>query len=121
VEEATTLLHDNKIGCLPVIEDGNLVGIITENDVMKILIEVMGMKEKGSRLEIQLDDKPGALADVTRIIKEHNVNIISVVTDISDEPGKRLVIFKLKTFYFEPIKKALETAGFLVQYAKIEK
>jgi acetoin utilization protein AcuB len=121
VEEAAILLHDNKIGCLPVVEDGNLVGIITENDVMEILIDVMGMKEKGSRLEVQVDDKPGALADITRIIKESNVNITSVVTDIADEPGKRVVVFKLKTFYFEPIKKALEAAGFPVLYAKIEK
>ncbi|HYB21510.1 MAG TPA: CBS and ACT domain-containing protein [Thermodesulfobacteriota bacterium] len=121
IEEATTLLHDNKIGCLPVVEDGNLVGMITENDVMEILIEVMGMKEKGSRLEVVVDDKPGALADITRIIKEHNVNITSVVTDISDEPGKRVIVFKLKTFYFEPIKKALEGAGFPVLYARIEK
>lgn len=121
VEEATTLLHDNKIGCLPVVEDGNLVGMLTENDVMEILIEVMGMKEKGSRLEVLLEDKPGALADVARIIKEHNVNIVSVVTDAADEEGKRVVIFKLKTFYFEPIKKALEAAGYPVLYAKIEK
>jgi acetoin utilization protein AcuB len=121
IEEAAILLHDNKIGCLPVVEDGNLVGILTENDVMEILIEVLGMKEKGSRLEVVVDDKPGALADITRIIKESNVNITSVVTDIADEPGKRVVVFKLKTFYFEPIKKALEGAGFPVLYAKIEK
>lgn len=121
VEEAATIIHDNKIGCLPVIEDGNLVGIITENDVMEIFIQVMGIKEKGSRIEVLLEDKPGALAEVTRIIKEHNVNIISVVTDNADEVGKRIVIFKLKTFYFEPIKKALEAAGFAVPYAKIEK
>ena len=121
VEEATTLLYDNKIGCLPVVEDGNLVGMLTENDVMEILIEVMGMKEKGTRLEVVVEDKPGALADVTRIIKEHNVNIISVVTDVADELGKRVVVFKLKTFYFEPIKKALEAGGFPVQYARIEK
>ena len=121
VEEAATLLHDNKIGCLPVVENGALVGMLTESDVMEILIEVMGMKEKGSRMEILVDDKPGALADLTRIIKEHNVNIISVVTDVADELGKRVVVFKLKTFYFEPIKKALEAGGFPVQYARIEK
>jgi acetoin utilization protein AcuB len=121
IEEAAILLHDNKIGCLPVVEDGNLAGIITENDIMEILIDVMGMKEKGSRLEVQVDDKPGALADITRIIKESNVNITSVVTDIANEPGKRVVVFKLKTFYFEPIKKALEAGGFPVLYAKIEK
>ena len=98
-----------------------MVGIITENDVMEILIEVMGMKEKGSRLEILVEDKPGALSELTRIIKDHNVNIISIVTDTAEEVGKRTVVFKLKTFYFEPIKKALEAAGFPVQYAKIEK
>jgi hypothetical protein len=49
------------------------------------------------------------------------VNITSVVTDTADEAGKRLVVFKLKTFYFEPIKKALEAGGFPVLYAKIEK
>jgi acetoin utilization protein AcuB len=103
------------------VENGELIGMITENDVMQILIDVMGMKEKGSRLEVQLEDKPGALADVTRIIKEHNVNIISVVTDISEEVGNRVVVLKLKTFYFEPIKKALEAAGFKINYAKIEK
>ncbi len=121
LEEATTLLNDNRIGCLPVVEDGNLVGILTENDVMATLIEVMGMKEKGSRLEVLVEDKPGALAEVTRIIKEHNVNIVSIVTDYADEVGKRVVVLKLKTFYFEPIKKGLEAAGFQVLYAKIEK
>jgi acetoin utilization protein AcuB len=121
IEEATTLLHDNKIGCLPVVEDGNLVGIITEDDVMEILIDVMGMKEKGSRMEIMVDDKPGALADLTRIIKENNVNIVSLLTDRAEEPGKRLVVFKLKTFYFTPIQKAMEAAGFNVRYASIEK
>ena len=121
IEEATTLLHDNKIGCLPVVEDGNLVGIITGDDVMEILIDVMGMKEKGSRMEIMVDDKPGALADLTRIIKENNVNIVSLLTDSAEDPGKRLVVFKLKTFYFTPIQKAMEAAGFNVRYASIEK
>ncbi len=121
IEEATILMHDNKIGCLPVVEEGNLVGIITEDDIMEILIDVMGMKEKGSRLEILLEDKPGSLADVTKIIKEHNVNIVSVVTDTAEEVGKRVIVFKLKTFYFEPLKKALEAAGYTVPYARIEK
>lgn len=121
VEEATTLLHDNHIGCLPVLEDGNLVGMLTEYDVMEILINVMGMKEKGSRLEIRVEDRPGVLAEITRIIKEHNVNIISVVTDVADEPDKKMVILKLRTFYFEPIQRALEAAGFNVAYAQIEK
>jgi hypothetical protein len=49
------------------------------------------------------------------------VNIISLVTDRAEEPGKRLVVFKLKTFYFEPIQKAMEAAGFNVRYASIEK
>ncbi len=121
VEDAATIMHDKKIGCLPVLENGNLVGMLTENDVMQYVIEVMGMEEKGTRMEILVDDKPGPLADLTRIIKEHNVNIISLITDKAAEPEKRVVTFKLRTFYFEPIRKALEAAGFKVLYAKIEK
>ncbi len=121
MEDAATIMHDKKIGCLPVLENGNLVGIVTENDVMQFVIEVMGMEEKGTRMEILVDDKPGPLADLTRIIKEHNVNIISLITDKAAEPEKRVVTFKLRTFYFEPIRKALEAAGFKVLYAKLEK
>ena len=121
VEEAATVLHHNKIGCLPVVENGDLVGILTEEDVMEILIEVMGIKEKGSRLEIVVDDKAGPLAEITRIIKQQEVNIVSLITDKADEAGKRIITVKLRTFYFEPIKKDLESAGFNVQYARTEK
>lgn len=121
VEDAATIMHEKKIGCLPVLENGNLVGMLTENDVMQFVIEVMGMEEKGTRMEILVDDKPGPLAELTRIIKEHNVNIISLITDKGAEPEKRVVTFKLRTFYFEPIRQALEAAGFKVLYAKIEK
>ena len=103
------------------VEDGTLVGILTENDVMDMLIDVMGMKEKGAGSKSSWTTSRAPSADLTRIIKEHNVNITSVVTDTAEEPGKRLIVFKLKTFYFEPIKKAFEAAGFPVLYAKIEK
>ncbi len=93
VEEAATLMHYKKIGCLPVVENGKLIGILTEDDVMEVLIDVMGVKEKGSRMEILVEDKPGPLADVTRIIKEHGVNIVSLITDATEEKGKRVVTF----------------------------
>jgi acetoin utilization protein AcuB len=121
VEDAATILQEKKIGCLPVVENGNLVGMLTENDVMQFVIEVMGMEEKGTRMEVLLGDQPGPLADLTKIIKDHNVNIVSLITDKAEEAGKRIVTLKLKTFYFEPIRKSLEAAGFKVQYAKIEK
>jgi len=88
VEEAATLLHDNKIGCLPVMEDGTLVGMLTENDVMEILIDVMGMKEKGSRMEIMVDGKPGALADLTRIIHGQSaLGLVLLLQDGDRPPG----------------------------------
>ena len=89
VEEAATLLHDNKIGCLPVMEDGTLVGMLTENDVMEILIDVMGMKEKGSRMEIMVDGKPGALADLTRIIHGQSaLGLVLLLQDGNRPPGQ---------------------------------
>jgi len=112
VEDAAKILHDNKIGGLPVVENNELVGIITISDILEAFIEVMGLGEPSSRLELVLDDVPGALAEVTKIIKEFKVNIISAVTAPGPEKGKRLVIMRLNTIYPNPILEALWESGF---------
>jgi acetoin utilization protein AcuB len=103
---------EHKIGCLPVTEANRLVGIITETDILGVLVDVMGIREPSTRLEITLPDRPGALADVTRIIKTHEVNISSIVTMPHWEAGKRLAIIRLKTMNPQPILKDLTDAGF---------
>ncbi len=112
VEEAARLMIEHKIGCLPVTEADRLVGIITETDILGVLVDVMGIREPSTRFELTLPDRPGALAEVTRIIKTHEVNISSIVTMPHWEPGKRLAVIRIKTMNPQPILKDLAAAGF---------
>lgn len=112
IEEAARLMIEHKIGCLPVTEGDRLVGIITETDILGVLVDVMGIREPSARIELTLPDRPGALAAVTRIIKAHGVNISSVVTMPHWEAGKRLAIIRLKTMNPQPILKDLAAEGF---------
>ncbi len=112
VEEAARLMIEHKIGCLPVTEADRLVGIITETDILGVLVDVMGIREPSTRFELTLPDRPGALAEVTRIIKMHEVNISSIVTMPHWEPEKRLAVIRIKTMNPQPILKDLAAAGF---------
>jgi acetoin utilization protein AcuB len=112
IEEAAKLMIEHKIGCLPVTEADRLVGIITETDILGVLVDVMGIREPSARIELTLPDRPGALAEITRIIKAHEVNISSIVTMPHWEKEKRLAIIRLKTMNPQPILKDLAAAGF---------
>ena len=112
IEEAARLMIEHKIGCLPVTEADRLVGIITETDILGVLVDVMGIREPSARIEISLPDRAGALADVTRIIKTHGVNISSIVTMPHWEPGKRLAIIRLRTMNPKPLLKDLASEGY---------
>jgi acetoin utilization protein AcuB len=110
VEQAAAIMHENKIGCLPVVDDDHVVGIITESDIFRVFVQVMGVLIPSSRVQLRLDDRPGPLADVTRIIKEHEVNIVSLVTEPGDRPGKRTVVLRLQTVNPIPVIHALQAA-----------
>jgi len=110
VEQAAAIMHENKIGCLPVVEEERLAGIVTESDIFKVFVQVMGVLVPSSRVQLRLDDRPGPLAEVTRIIKEHQVNIVSLVTEPGDTPGKRTVVLRLQTVDPFPILHALQQA-----------
>ncbi len=112
IEEAARLMIEHKIGCLPVTEASRLVGIITETDILGVLVDVMGLSEPSTRIELVLPDRPGALADVAQIIKRHQVNISSILTMPHDTPGMRLAVIRLKTMNPKPLLKDLSAAGF---------
>ena len=117
IEDAAKILRDNKIGGLPVVEQGELVGIITVSDILKAFLDMMGIGEPSSRLELVLDDVPGVLAEVAQIIKRFKVNIISIVTTPWTEKGKRLVILRINTIYPNPIVEVLWESGFQVSFS----
>jgi len=114
IEEAVQLMHDHKIGCLPVLEGDKLYGIFTETDALDHLVDIFGLKEKGTRLSIALEDKPGAMLGILEIVKKYNINVISVVSPSFMVEGKRIVAIRIRTESYEDIVKDLEKTGYQV-------
>jgi acetoin utilization protein AcuB len=112
IEEAVQLMHDNKIGCLPVIEQGKLYGIFTETDALDHLVDIFGFKQKGTRLTLALEDKPGTMLGILEIFKKYNINIISIVTPSFMVEGKRIAAIRIKTEEYKDVVKDLENAGY---------
>jgi len=95
IEEAARIMADNKIGGLPVMRDGHVVGIITETDLFKIFLELMGARELGVRVTVLVPDKPGQLANLTQVIATLGGNIIAFGQFTGEDPSNRLVTFKV--------------------------
>jgi acetoin utilization protein AcuB len=111
IEEAAQLMHDHKIGCLPVVEKERLYGIFTETDALAFLVDIFGLKEKGTRMTIALEDRPGKVLHVLEIINKYNVNLISIVTPSFIVDGKRIVAIRVKTEDYKPIIQEIEKMG----------
>lgn len=95
VEEAARMMVDNRIGGLPVMEGGKLVGIITETDIFKILLELLGARVSGLRLTLGVHEGKGVLAKVTAAVTEHGGNIVSLVTYAGKTESERLITLKI--------------------------
>jgi len=112
IEEAVQLMHDHKIGCLPVLEGGKLYGLFTETDALDHLVDIFGFKQKGTRLTLALEDKPGTMLGILEIFKKHNVNIISIVTPSFMVEGKRIAAIRIRTEEYKDLITDLEKAGY---------
>ena len=95
LEEAARIMADNKIGSLPVMRDGKLIGIITESDLFRIFTEILGARDMGVRLSMLVPEQPGILADITRAIADMGGNIISLSTFLGEDPTNRLITVKV--------------------------
>ena len=112
IEEAVQLMHDNKIGCLPVVEGGKLYGIFTETDALDHLVDIFGFKQKGTRLTIALEDKPGSLLGILEVFKKHNLSVISIVTPSFLVEGKRITAIRIRTEEYKDVVTDLEKGGY---------
>jgi acetoin utilization protein AcuB len=95
LEEAARIMADNRIGGLPVMRGDELVGIITETDLFKIFLELLGARDHGVRLTLEVPDRRGLLADLTSAIAGIGGNIVSLGTFAGNEPGTALVTVKV--------------------------
>lgn len=105
IEDAARIMADNKIGGLPVMRDEELVGIITETDLFKILLELMGAREKGVRLTGYIRERPGELAKLTQAITNAGGNFLAIGTFAGDSPSNRMFTIKVEGVDEDKIKE----------------
>lgn len=108
IEEAARIMADKKIGGMPVVSAGKVVGIITETDLFKILLELMGARQKALRVTATLADKPGQLAKLTRAIAQNGGNFISFGMFSGPDANSKVVTFKVEGMQKNKIKEVLE-------------
>jgi len=108
LEEAALIMADNKIGGLPVMENGRLVGIITETDIFKVFLELLGAREKGLRLTLRIPERMGEMARITTAIAELGGNIMALGTFLGDDPTTAIVTVKVVDATEEELEAAME-------------
>jgi acetoin utilization protein AcuB len=114
VEEASRLMTKERISALPVVQDGRLVGIVTETDVVALFVRAMGAGEPSSRLDIVMGDGRSALAEIVHIIEATETAISSIVTLRSPE-GLREAVVRVATIDPRAAVRALQAAGYAVR------
>jgi acetoin utilization protein AcuB len=95
LEEAARIMVDNKVGGLPVLREGKLVGIITETDIFKTFMEMLGARNQGLRLTLLCPEQRGQLAALTGAAAELGGNIISLGTFWGKDAASAIVTMKV--------------------------
>ncbi|HIC89279.1 MAG TPA: CBS domain-containing protein [Anaerolineae bacterium] len=108
LEEAARILADNKIGSLPVMRDGQLVGIITETDISKVTLELLGAREPGIRLTALIPDTKGTLAKIAGAIADIGGNIVALGTSALVDSEHRLMMVKVADVTPEALADVLQ-------------
>jgi acetoin utilization protein AcuB len=97
IEEAAMVMLDHDIGSLPVVDDGKLVGIISDKDLFRVLIDITGVREGGARFALTLKDRPEVTKDVLDIVKKYGFGIEAVLTGYSGvKHGYKRVVVRTK-------------------------
>jgi acetoin utilization protein AcuB len=117
LEEAARVMADNRIGALPVLHDGKLVGIITETDIFKSFLELLGAREPGVRLTMRIPQGQGVLPLCTEAISKLGGRVVALTTWGGRDPGDMIVTAKVTGV---PKKKLTESIAELgVEYLDV--
>ncbi|MFJ7954349.1 acetoin utilization AcuB family protein [Lysinibacillus sp. NPDC096418] len=120
VEEVALTFYESKVGCLPIVSAGKLVGIVTTTDLLYTYIELTGATEPGSKIEIRVTDTPGVLFEITKIFTDHHANVQSVlVYPDSENTQNKILSVRVRTLNPLAMIEDLRKAGFDVLWPNL--
>lgn len=118
LEEAARIMADHKIGGLPVLDEGRLAGIITETDIFKVFLEMLGAREPGLRLTVEMPERKGEMARFTTAIARLGGNIMALGSMFADDPDRSQVTVKVDDVPVEQLIAAMDELGLKVLDAR---
>lgn len=111
IEDAAVLMRDHGIGALPVLDQGKLVGIITETDILDTFLDIIGFRSPGDRIVIETRDEVGVMGDLSSIIKDYDVNMTSLAV-YHLRNNKVQILIRLNGDRVKEVKAALLEKGY---------
>ncbi|HEX9136209.1 MAG TPA: CBS and ACT domain-containing protein [Nitrospirota bacterium] len=120
VEEAAMIMLDGNIGCLPVLDGSGLIGIISDRDIYRALVDITGVRHGGSRICLVIEDRPGSIREVGDIIRKNGYRLQSILTSYEGiKAGYREVVIRTAgSGNFKELKEELEAVYKNVQVRK---
>ncbi len=113
IERVARLMLEHKIGGIPVVDEKQmLVGIVTEEDALRVFVELMGILVSDKRIDVTMDTRPRAFERVCQIMQNHGASVVSVGLSPEKKKGKRTYYFRLSVRELEPVIAALNQEGF---------
>lgn len=116
IDHAARTIYDRRIGCLPVVDGEELVGIVTSTDMMRIMTEIIGAHGPGSWVEVEVEHQPGALAGVVDMVRDRHVNIASVFLTPASRANQRTIVLRLESTNPAGVVRGLEDAGYVTRH-----
>jgi acetoin utilization protein AcuB len=111
LEDAARILLDKRVGGLPIVKNGTLVGVITVTDILSAFITFLGLFTESTRLDIKVSGSPNPLPEITRIVRLHGGEIISLCHLPLEEGPEYSYSIRLKKTDVKPIIADLEEHG----------
>ncbi|GEL77178.1 acetoin utilization AcuB family protein [Tenuibacillus multivorans] len=120
IEEIASVFYEHEIACVPVTKDQQLIGIVTEKDLLYTLIQLTGIHEQSSQIEIKVPNRAGILPNITKIIGERKTNISSVfIYPDQQDRSQKIIVLRIQTMNPMPLIDELKEQGYDVLWPNI--
>lgn len=113
VERAAAIMRERKFGALPVVEDGTLVGIVSESDLLDALTKLCAMLDPTTAIELECDDDPDAATRIRHLLERHGGRV-ALLTAVRTHGGRQRISFRARMPVGTAPEQLLEEAGYPV-------
>ncbi len=118
VEEAAEVLLEKKISGAPVVDgEGNIIGLITKNDLFRVLIALTGVGKRGIQFAFEVEDRPGSIRELADVIRRHGGRMVSILSTYEGvQDGYRKVFIRMYGVKRDKLSQIEKELGEKAQY-----